>query len=164
MKRGLKIASAGIMVLMIAGLASCSMEKRLQQEEEEQIRNFLSMNNITKQPTASGLYYIETVTGTGDTPSELDTVGVYYTMMLLTGVKLEEKTSGDPYEFVLFNSDIIAGFQEGVSYMRVGGKADLVIPSSLAWGRFGYGYYVGPYTPVFFEMELIYIIPGPGGK
>jgi FKBP-type peptidyl-prolyl cis-trans isomerase len=164
MKRGLKITGAGVLVLLIAGLASCSIEKRLQEAEEEQIRNFLEMNNITKQPTESGLYYIETLTGTGDPPSELDTVGVYYKMRLLTGATLEDKTSGDPYEFVLFNSDIIAGFQEGVSYMRAGGEADLVVPSSLAWGSFGYGYYVGPYTPVFFEMELKYIKPGPGRK
>ncbi|MFO7574627.1 MAG: FKBP-type peptidyl-prolyl cis-trans isomerase [Bacteroidales bacterium] len=164
MKRELRIAVYGILILSIAGLTSCSIEKKLQQEEEEQIRNFLALNNITQDPTESGLYYMETLTGTGDTPSELDTVGVYYTMKLLTGVTLEDKTSGDPYEFVLFDSDIIAGFQEGVSLMRVGGKANLLIPSSLAWGSFGYGYYVGPYTPVYFEMELIYIISGPGRK
>jgi FKBP-type peptidyl-prolyl cis-trans isomerase len=164
MKRELRIAVFGILIISIAGLTSCNIEKKLQQEEEEQIRNFLALNNITKDPTESGLYYMETLTGTGDTPTELDTVGVFYTMKLLTGVTLEEKTTGEPYRFVLFNSDIITGFQEGVSYMRVGGKADLLIPSSLAWGRFGYGYYVGPYTPVFFEMELVYIIPGPGRK
>ncbi len=157
MKRGLKIAVMSVMVVYVAGLTSCSIEKKLQEQEEEQIRNFLAINNITKQPTESGLYYMETLTGTGDLPAELDTVGVYYKMMLLTGLTLEDKTSGDPYEFILGNSDIIAGFQEGVSYMRTGGKANVLIPSSLAWGSFGYGYYVGPYTPVYFELELKYI-------
>lgn len=157
-----RIAPVVMIAVAIASLASCSMDKRLQQEEEDQIRNFIALNNITAPPKASGLYYIETQTGTGNFALQTDTVGVYYKMKLLTGVTLEDRTSGDAYQFPLGTTELIAGFTEGVSYMKVGGKANIVVPSSLAWGKYGFGYYIGPYTPVYFELELRYIIPGPG--
>lgn len=164
MKRELKIAAAGIVMLIVVGMTSCNIEKKMQQDEEDQIRHFIAMNNITVQPTATGLYYLETQTGTGNAPIATDTVGVYYKMKLLTGVTLDDQTTGEPFKFVLGDTDLIKGFREGISYMKVGGKANIVVPSSLAWGKFGYGYYVGPYTAVYFELDLQYIIPGTPGK
>lgn len=148
----------------IAGLIGCKMEGKLLTHEEEQIQEFIRLNDITAQPTESGLYYIEVKLGEGPKPIEGDTVGVYYVGKFLSGMTFDSYTLDDydePLWFVYGKASLIAGFLEGVSMMHEGGEAELLIPSKLAYGPYGQGYIPG-YTPLFFTVVLEAIKPGPG--
>jgi FKBP-type peptidyl-prolyl cis-trans isomerase FkpA len=56
---------------------------------------------------------------------------------------------------------MIAGFDEAITYMSVGGKSQLIVPSSLGYGTQGY-YTIAGYTPLLYDVELVKVVPGPG--
>ncbi len=75
--------------------------------------------------------------------------------MFLDGEKFDSSYDrGEPFEFTLGAGQVIKGWDEGISYMKEGGKATLIMPSSLAYGAYGAGI-IPPYTSLIFEVELI---------
>lgn len=125
------------------------------------IDNFLKNNDIDTEPTESGLYYIEFIEGTGAQPVAGDTVEIFYKGYFLTGGVFVNNLHSDPYRFAVGSGAVIEGLDEGISYMKEGGEAMLVVPSSLAYGSEG-NYYLGiaGYTPLAFEIILDKVIPG----
>lgn len=130
----------------------CDKESDFDKEQAE-IKAYIEANNIVTPPQYSGLYYIETLKGTGASADGGDLVKVKYKGTFLDG---EEFDSG-VYQFRLGIGSVIRGWDEGISYMNEGGKAILLIPSTLAYGVYGQGSIPG-YTPLLFEVELIDII------
>jgi FKBP-type peptidyl-prolyl cis-trans isomerase len=55
---------------------------------------------------------------------------------------------------------MIAGFDEGITYMKAGGKAKFLVPSSLGYGPSGY-YTIPGYTALLYEVELVKVSKGP---
>ena len=120
--------------------------------EIELRNNYLLLNEIVKEPTFSGLYYIETLAGSGPLPLNGQTVSVNYVGRFLDGKVFDSGT----FEFQLGGSQVIAGFEEGVSYMKKDGKATLIIPSKLAYGKNG-NTKIPPYTTLIFDLQLLTI-------
>jgi FKBP-type peptidyl-prolyl cis-trans isomerase len=132
------------------------MEERKAKEPEE-IKKFVKDSSIVVKPTATGLYYVEKKRGTGVKAESGKTVSVQYTGRLFDGTVFDSsvgKKEG-PIQFKLGTNQVIPGWEEGIAMMRVGGKAKLVIPSSLAYGSRGAGTIIMPYTPLVFDVELI---------
>jgi FKBP-type peptidyl-prolyl cis-trans isomerase len=127
----------------------------MEKQEKEDRDAYLTANNITVEPTKSGLYYVETLAGTGDLPVEGDTVLVNYTGKFLDGSVFDSSDEGDPLEFILGIGQVISGWDEGVSYMKKGGKATLIIPSDLAYGANGYYPVISGYSTLVFDVELV---------
>ncbi len=116
---------------------------------------YLQENNITVAPTASGLYYIETLEGTGATPLRGDKVEVNYTGKLLDGTVFDSSYDrNEPLEFTLGAGQVISGWEEGIALMKQGGKATMIIPSNLAYGPYGRST-IPPYSTLVFEVELV---------
>lgn len=111
--------------------------------------------------TASGLQYADDVIGDGEIAKKGDTVTVQYTgwIQQADGSKgLEFDTSrrpGHPITFRLGRKEVIKGWEEGITGMRVGGKRTLIIPSALAYGKRGLGHIVLPNQNLIFEVELV---------
>ena len=106
--------------------------------------------------TKSGLQYTSLIEGTGATPGSTDTVSVNYRGTLLNGREFDSSyKSGRPTEFRLNN--VIKCWTEGLQMMKVGGKAELVCPSNLAYGEEGIVGSVPRFATLIFEVELLAI-------
>ncbi len=141
-----------LFTLLVSGLmsvTSCSKTSSWD-KEMEQLKVYLENNNITVDPTYSGMYYIETKAGMGPSADGGDKVKVKYTGTFLDG---EEFDSG-VFEFQLGIGQVIRGWDEGINYMNEGGKAILIIPSNLAYGSAGSGPIPG-YSTLVFHVELL---------
>ena len=107
---------------------------------------------------ASGLKIRDIEVGTGTEAKTGDMVAVHYTGMLEDGTKFDSSYDrGVPLEFLIGAGQLIPGWEEGISGMRVGGKRELVIPPSLAYGEDGAGL-IPPNATLTFEVELVTII------
>ena len=124
-------------------------------KEQEALASYIESNQITTEPTASGLYFISEKKGTGKAAEAGKTVKVHYTGMFLDGTKFDSSVDrGEPFEFQLGVGNVIRGWDEGVAMMKEGGKAKLLIPSSLAYGPQDNGPIPG-FSTLMFEVELI---------
>ena len=104
--------------------------------------------------TKSGLQYTSLIEGTGATPGATDTVSVNYRGTLLNGREFDSSyKSGRPAEFRLNN--VIKCWTEGLQMMKVGGKAELVCPSNIAYGEEGIVGSVPRFATLVFEVELL---------
>jgi FKBP-type peptidyl-prolyl cis-trans isomerase len=149
--------ATGLVLLLV----SCNPAAKYEKAEKESIQNYLTTNSAdTFDLKPSGLYYHNILTGTGRTPVIHDTAFVQYTGMFLDG-SIFTTTSGSPNEaYPVAEGYLIAGFDEGILYMKEGGKARFLIPSSLAYGPGGF-YSIPGYTPLLYDVTLVKVSPGP---
>ncbi|MDO9244112.1 MAG: FKBP-type peptidyl-prolyl cis-trans isomerase [Rhodocyclaceae bacterium] len=114
---------------------------------------------MTQTTTASGLMIEEIVEGSGDTATAGQTVSVHYTGWLANGSKFDSsKDRNDPFDFPLGGRQVIAGWDEGVQGMKVGGTRKLTIPPNLGYGARGAGGVIPPNATLVFEVELLQIL------
>jgi peptidylprolyl isomerase len=110
--------------------------------------------------TASGLQIIDTKVGTGPTPKPGQICVVHYTGWLYQdgqkGKKFDSSVDrNDPLEFPVGQRKVIAGWDEGVASMKVGGKRTLIIPPELGYGARGAGGVIPPNATLIFDVELL---------
>jgi peptidylprolyl isomerase len=110
--------------------------------------------------TASGLQIIDSTVGTGASPKPGQTCVMHYTGWLYeNGVKGKKFDSSvdrnEPFEFPIGQKRVIAGWDEGVATMHVGGKRTLIIPPALGYGARGAGGVIPPNATLMFDVELL---------
>ena len=110
--------------------------------------------------TPSGLKYTDTTVGTGAVATKNHKVSVHYTGWLYVngqkGAKFDSSLDrGQPFAFTLGAKQVIAGWDEGVAGMKVGGKRTLIIPPELGYGARGAGGVIPPNATLIFDVELL---------
>ncbi|WP_456716698.1 FKBP-type peptidyl-prolyl cis-trans isomerase [Bradyrhizobium sp. USDA 4353] len=110
--------------------------------------------------TPSGLQIIDTKEGTGATPARGQTCVMHYTGWLYEngqkGKKFDSSVDrNEPFEFPIGMKRVIAGWDEGVATMKVGGKRTLIIPPELGYGARGAGGVIPPNATLMFDVELL---------
>ena len=115
-------------------------------------------NQVIEMP--NGLKYTDTKTGDGSTATSGNKVSVHYTGWLYNngakGAKFDSSVDrGQPFQFTLGAHQVIAGWDEGVAGMKVGGKRTLIIPPELDYGARGAGGVIPPNATLMFDVELL---------
>lgn len=146
-----KIISILSTVLIFVLFFSC---KSQYEKDIEQIEAYISSTNDTAYKSKTGLYFVQVQKGSGIRAESGTLVAIHYTCNLLNGKKIESSYGGDSLVFILGYGTLISGVEEGVSYMYAGGKAKLIMPSTLAYGKDGKGD-IPPNSPLIFEVELL---------
>jgi len=104
--------------------------------------------------TESGLVYRELKAGTGPSPKATDEVKVHYRGTLVDGTEFDSSYKrNEPATFPLYQ--VIPCWTEGLQKMKVGGKAQLVCPSSIAYGDRGSPPEIPGGATLIFEIELL---------
>src|ERR1700736_1291136 len=119
----------------------------------------LAMAQAAGKPmtTASGLQITDSKVGTGATPKKGQICVMHYTGWLYeNGVKGKKFDSSvdrnEPFEFPIGQKKVIAGWDEGVATMKVGGKRTLIIPPALGYGARGAGGGIPPQPRLMFHV------------
>jgi FKBP-type peptidyl-prolyl cis-trans isomerase FkpA len=117
-----------------------------------------SIDEAGMTTTPSGLKYKDVNIGSGAEAQAGDLVSVHYSGYLTDGTKFDSSVDREqPFQFQLGAGNVIAGWDEGVAGMRVGGKRQLLIPPELGYGANGAGEAIPPNATLFFEVELLEI-------
>lgn len=128
--------------------------KEASEKEKADMDKYLADNKITTAPTESGLIYIELKKGKGPSPKPTDVVTAHYHGTFLDGTVFDSSIErGKPVDFPL--NQVIPGWTEGLGKMAKGGKAKLIVPSSIGYGPQGRPGGIPPFSTLVFEVELI---------
>ena len=154
-----------ISLLLISDLCFAKPEVKIiykpQQEIEKGLNEKSKENKLVKTDekvttTPSGLKYVDLVPGSGPSPKTGQTVKVHYTGWLTDGKKFDSSVDrGQPFEFQIGIGQVIKGWDEGVSTMKIGGKRKLIIPPQLGYGSRGAGNSIPPDSTLLFDVELL---------
>ena len=97
--------------------------------------------------------------GDGSVASPGDRVKVHYVgVAYSTGEEFDASWNrGDPLQFQLGAGHVIAGWDQGLQGMKVGGRRQLIIPPDLAYGDRGAGRVIAPGETLIFVCDLVSI-------
>jgi FKBP-type peptidyl-prolyl cis-trans isomerase len=140
----------------------------LKKEESAKLEAYIKAKGIKASPRPSGLIYIETKAGNGPMAKDSSNVKVNYVGRLIDGTlfdtnnekiakaenRFQEGRPYEPFAFKLGATPLIPGWTEGMKMMKEGGKATLIIPSSIGYGQADQGI-IPPYSTLIFEVEML---------
>ncbi len=107
--------------------------------------------------TEDGLRYIVTRPGVGDaTPKRGQLVSVNYSGTFIDGTKFDDSADhGGPFNFVVGENKVIAGWDAALLTMKKGERRTLIIPYWLAYGPKGVRGKIAPQATLIFDIELL---------
>jgi FKBP-type peptidyl-prolyl cis-trans isomerase FkpA len=147
---------------------------KAQTDEPVEAAKYITAHKLVLKTTASGLKYVITKPSLKPKPLIGDTLLVNYTGRTLddkvfdSSIEANAKAANlnqpgrtyEPLQFVIGKDAIIQGWVEGLQLVGEGGKATLVIPSSLAYADRPPSDDIKPYSTLVFDVELVKIKPG----
>ena len=141
---------------MILGVGACDLNDfRRTPIERPGFAKELNVDTTAMTATPSGLHYADLAVGQGPAARSGSTVAVQYTGWLTNGREFDSSRRGKPLEFRIGNREVIDGWDEGLTGMKVGGKRKLVIPPSLGYGAEGSPPVIPANATLVFEVELV---------
>jgi len=170
------LKSAAVLITAAILFPGCNKDndQELRDQEMQLLQKYIEENNITQEPTASGLYYIPIEEGTGVQVGSDFYVDFDYDVELLDGTLLYTSNEDLAKEHDLYSTAVlygpirllagstgVPGLNEGLLFMKEGGKARLIMPSSIN----GFGGIATPLSPAYsthiYTVDLIHAFNDP---
>ena len=155
----MKKTIASILILCVVFLSSCMKgvdEVAKQEENDKQIKEYLTANNLTPTKDTLGMYAV--IRDFNPAARKLtygDSIKVNFEIYLLDGTKVLNSNPGEPLEYI-YGYPPLYGFDLALSWMRIGERATVLLPYYLAFGTGGSSDgKIGGYAPVRLEIELV---------
>ena len=142
----------------LTNIAGSTYYLRVHQAPGEKTNYTLNYSFAIDQPTrtASGLEFIDLTPGTGNTPAIGQTVTVNYSGRLTNGKKFDSSIDRNkPFSFVIGKGQVIKGWDEGISTMKIGGRRQLIIPADLAYGSQGISGIIPGNSTLIFDVQVL---------
>jgi FKBP-type peptidyl-prolyl cis-trans isomerase len=130
-------------------------------EENTKLQSYLTAKGIKATPSATGVYYVEEVPGSGRLIANGDMVKMEFGVYTIDENKVfSTKDRGQPMTFEFGKPFDTKGFDEGIALMHKGGKAKIIVPSVMAFGERGRKDMSGneiipPYSTIIYEVEVL---------
>jgi len=125
-------------------------------EEKQILKEYIRSENITTEPTASGIYIIKLKEGHGKKAVKGKIVTLHYKASFINGKVFDSSVDkGKPVSFVLGEKTIIPAWNEAVETMRTGDKIRLITSSQNAYGESGLEGYVQPFASLIYDIKLL---------
>ena len=133
--------------------------EKVMEKQRQLIVKYVKDNNITEQPSETGLYVIWKENGTGDVAQPGDKVNVHYTLSNLNGEEVESSYKyGAPMQFTVGQGEMIPSIEEALMQMNPGSKVRLIVPSDLGFGEIEIDPQLLPAdSPLVIDLELVSI-------
>lgn len=133
--------------------------EKVMEKQRQLIAKYVKDNNITEQPSETGLYMIWKENGTGEMAQWGSKVAIHYTIYNLNGEEVESSYKFDtPIQFTVGQGEMILSIEEAIMQMNPGSKVRLIVPSDLGFG----GVEIDPQllpsdSPLLIDLELVSI-------
>ena len=156
------MGSAGRTLSVIAAvtlaIAACGGSALGPDPSDAEFDASLGIDLASMTETASGLFVLDVVVGTGKIAAAGDSATVDYEVWLADATAIDRGTA---FTFLLGGGSVIAGFDEGVTGMRVGGERTIVIPASLGYGSNGVEGVIPGDAVLVYELSLTAVLEPP---
>ena len=131
--------------------------EKVMEKQRQLIAKYVKDNNITEEPSETGLYVIWQEEGAGDVVQWGDKVAVHYTIYNLNGEEIESSYYQDtPMQFTVGHGEMILSIEEAVMQMNPGSKVRLIVPSDLGFGEIEIDPQLLPAdSPLIIDLELV---------
>lgn len=149
-----------IAILFTSCLKSPDEEERTKATEQAELNELLAgleAKDFDIDTTAMGVYYVIHEEGDGPVITPGDTVTITYEAYHINGFKFDDSDSwyeNGEWEFVYPRTDLIPGFNDGLSHMKKDMVAQFIIPSELAYGALGYPPVINAYETIVYMIEM----------
>jgi FKBP-type peptidyl-prolyl cis-trans isomerase len=130
------------------------VNKKFVETENDRINKYIRRRGLNVIETGTGLRYAIIKRGSGMRAKNGMIARVKYRVSLLNGTVCYDKTD-KVEEFLIGMDDVESGLHEGITYMHVGDKAILILPSHLAHGLIGDLNKIPPQSAIVYEIELV---------
>ena len=123
--------------------------------EAQLIDDYITRHRLKMETSGTGLRYKILNPGRGNPVRKGQNVALSYRMYLLTGDLMDEVNRSNPLKFIVGKGEVIAGLEEIVTRLGVGGKAKIIVPSHLAYGATGIPGEIPPRASLVYDLEII---------
>ena len=175
--KGQNLLNAGFLFLMLSALLMGCSDNNDQEARDQEIKllqKYLEDNNITEEPTESGLYYIPISEGTGNQVGLYYIVDFEYVVELLDGTVLFTSYEDVAISHNVYRDDVmygpirlkagntgVPGLDEGLLLMKEGEKAKLIMPSNINGFGASSTALSPPYSTHIYTVDMLHAFDDP---
>jgi len=123
--------------------------------ENQEIDDYVRRHHWNMETTGSGLRYEIIKQGEGSAIKQGDRVALKYNTFLINGRMIYSSVKLGPKVFEVGHGGVETGLEEAVIHLHKGDKANVIIPSFLAFGLNGDGDKIPPRAIVIYSLEVL---------
>ncbi len=128
---------------------------KLEIKEKDDFEQYIKTHNIHVKPSESGLYFIPIRESSGAKIEVGDLVLAHYKGYFLDEQIFDSSEGREPFSFSVGYGQVIPAWDEAVLKMKKGGKAKIITPSKLAYGKSDPNIPIPPFSTLIFEIEIV---------